>query len=113
MAFIGVTTAHLTAAAFDPPVIPLDRTPHDAGITDYRDVTFISEDGITLGGWYIPSRNGAAVILAHGFGGNRLDLLPKRHCWQTTDMACCSSTSAGMAQVTMLKSPSATTSSAV
>jgi dipeptidyl aminopeptidase/acylaminoacyl peptidase len=75
--FIGVTAAHLTAAAFDPPVIPLNRTPRDAGITDYREVTFTSEDGITLRGWYISSRNGAAVILAHGFGGNRLDLLPE------------------------------------
>jgi dipeptidyl aminopeptidase/acylaminoacyl peptidase len=77
VAFIGVTTAHLAAAAFDPPSIPPDHTPRDAGITDYRDVTFASEDGITLRGWYIPSSNGSAVILAHGFGGNRLDLLPE------------------------------------
>jgi pimeloyl-ACP methyl ester carboxylesterase len=75
--FIAVTTAHLTATAFDPPVISLDRTPRDVGITDYRDVAFTSEDGVTLRGWYIPSSNGAAVILAHGFGGNRLDLLPE------------------------------------
>jgi pimeloyl-ACP methyl ester carboxylesterase len=32
-------------------------------------------DGIELYGWYIPSQNGAAVILIHGYGGNRVDTL--------------------------------------
>jgi pimeloyl-ACP methyl ester carboxylesterase len=47
------------------------RTPRDWG-APYRDVTFPGGDGVTLAGWYCPSTNGAAVILLHGHGGNRL-----------------------------------------
>jgi hypothetical protein len=45
-------------------------SPADLGL-DYTDVTFLTEDGLTLHGWYIPSTNRAAVILAHAFNGNR------------------------------------------
>ena len=37
----------------------------------YRSVTFAASDGLKLSGWYVPSRNGAAVILVHGGGGDR------------------------------------------
>jgi fermentation-respiration switch protein FrsA (DUF1100 family) len=60
-----------------PPHTPVDRTPRDVGITTYQDVTFTASDGITLRGWYIPSQNGAAVILAHGYVDNRQFLLPE------------------------------------
>lgn len=35
---------------------------------------FNEQDNIYLSGWYIPSKNHAAIILLHGFGGNRLDM---------------------------------------
>ncbi len=35
-------------------------------------VTFESENGIRLAGWYTPPKNGAVIILLHGYGGNRL-----------------------------------------
>ncbi|MBI9045285.1 MAG: alpha/beta fold hydrolase [Anaerolineaceae bacterium] len=35
---------------------------------------FNEQDNIYLSGWYIPSNNQAAIILLHGFGGNRLDM---------------------------------------
>lgn len=38
----------------------------------YEDVQLVSSDGVSLSGWYVPPRNGAAVILIHGSGGNRL-----------------------------------------
>lgn len=38
-------------------------------------VTFRSADGVTLQGWYVPSRNRAAVVLVHGAAENRLWLL--------------------------------------
>jgi fermentation-respiration switch protein FrsA (DUF1100 family) len=47
------------------------ETPGDRGLV-YRDVAFSSTDGITLRGWYLPSRNGAAIIAGHGIGGSRL-----------------------------------------
>lgn len=37
----------------------------------YEDVTLRTADGVQLSGWYIPSQNGAAVILLHGYGGDR------------------------------------------
>jgi uncharacterized protein len=39
--------------------------------TEYRSVSFRSADGLRLSGWYRRSRNGAAVILVHGGGGDR------------------------------------------
>jgi pimeloyl-ACP methyl ester carboxylesterase len=50
------------------------RTPADLGVT-YDNVTITSSDGVRLSGWYIPSRNGAAVILLHGHSGNRLAVM--------------------------------------
>lgn len=46
-------------------------TPKDWGM-DYEGVQFSGGGGVTLDGWYIPSRNGAAVVLLHGHSGNRL-----------------------------------------
>ncbi|HEX5917863.1 MAG TPA: CocE/NonD family hydrolase [Nocardioides sp.] len=40
--------------------------------TGFGEVTFESSDGLTLSGWYSPSRNRAAVILVNSAGGDRL-----------------------------------------
>ena len=37
----------------------------------YQNIDFESSDGLRLSGWYAPSRNGAAVVLVHGGGGDR------------------------------------------
>ena len=50
------------------------QTPADRGI-DYEEVSFLTTDGLTLRGWYIPSQNGAAVILAHSIASNRVGML--------------------------------------
>jgi len=41
----------------------------------YEDVAFQTGDGETIRGWYVPSRNGAAVMLLHGSGGARTRVL--------------------------------------
>ena len=55
------------------------RRPRDAcrvhGLA-YEDVTFSTADGVALSGWYVPSRNGAAVVLLHGAGSTRSAVLP-------------------------------------
>ncbi len=38
---------------------------------EVEEVTFSSEDGLRMAGWYSPPENGALVILLHGYGGNR------------------------------------------
>jgi pimeloyl-ACP methyl ester carboxylesterase len=43
---------------------------------DFKDVSFPSRDGVMLSGWFMPSRNGGTVVLTHGIGGNRLDVMP-------------------------------------
>ena len=42
-------------------------------------VSFLSQDGITLYAWYIPTQGPAlgTIILAHGIDGNRSDMLPR------------------------------------
>ena len=49
-------------------------TPADRGLA-YRDVEFATGDGVTLSGWYVPSRTGAAVALLHGAGSTRSAVL--------------------------------------
>ena len=49
---------------------PIFETPSDVGM-DYRDVQVTSADGLDLAGWWIPSRNGAALIVQHGYKTNR------------------------------------------
>ena len=69
--------APLTVAVYATrvPVTPLSgRTPADMGLS-YRDVTMTTRDGIALSGWYLPSRNGAAVVVLHGSGSNRSNML--------------------------------------
>ncbi|GEM_PF-969841 len=40
-----------------------------------EEVTFMSEDGLRIAGWFISPQNGATVILLHGYGGNRTHML--------------------------------------
>ncbi|WP_374685835.1 alpha/beta hydrolase [Promineifilum sp.] len=47
------------------------RSPEAWG-APFHDVVFTGGGGVELSGWYVPSRNGAAVVLVHGHGGNRL-----------------------------------------
>ncbi len=46
------------------------ETPADRGLA-YRDVAFSASDGLTLRGWYLPTQNGAAIIVGHGYGAYR------------------------------------------
>ncbi|MBI3165605.1 MAG: hypothetical protein IPG44_08570 [Anaerolineales bacterium] len=49
-------------------------TPADFG-AEFETVTLQTKDGFNLYGWHIPSTNGAAVILLHGYGGDRASML--------------------------------------
>lgn len=57
------------------PPIPLgSETPADRGL-EADVVTFPAADGVRLAGWYVPGRNGAAVVLLHGAGSTRTAVL--------------------------------------
>lgn len=60
-----------------PPRILSSLTPKDLQL-DYEKVSFKTGDGLTLKGWFIPSRKATkkAVILLHGYPADKGDILP-------------------------------------
>jgi pimeloyl-ACP methyl ester carboxylesterase len=59
---------------------PLNRSiccqsPRDFGV-GYENITFSTSDGLALSGWYVPSTNGAVVILLHSYYADRRQVLP-------------------------------------
>ncbi len=68
-----IEVLYVEGATRPAPSPPCCITPGDLGLS-YESVTFTS-DGIKFAGWYIPSRNRAAVILLHGYGNNRAMML--------------------------------------
>ena len=69
--FVGFFVVFPTLFAVDllaKPRAPIDQAA--LGVQHAR-VTFPADDGIRLSGWYVPSRNGAAIVLVHGGGGDR------------------------------------------
>lgn len=53
------------------------RAQAPADLPGLRPVELTTGDGLRLRGWYLPSGNGAAVVLAHGLAQTRADLLPE------------------------------------
>ncbi len=51
-----------------------ESTPADRGLS-FVDAEFVTVDGVTLSGWYLPSTNGAAVVLLHGASSTRTAVL--------------------------------------
>ena len=59
------------------PQVPLgEGTPSDRGLA-YSDAAMTTDDGVRLSGWWVPSRNGAGVVLLHGAGSTRTATLPQ------------------------------------
>jgi hypothetical protein len=69
----------------------------------YEDVTFTTGDGLKLVGWYVPSKNGAAVISFPG----RKSLRSPRGCSRSTATACSSSIAAARARARATRTSSA------
>ncbi len=70
---LGIWLPYGAARAFLRPVRqPIDRTPAAWGLA-YDEVMFLTVDGLRLRGWYVPSGNGATIILLHGKDDSRLD----------------------------------------
>jgi uncharacterized protein len=74
--FVFVLAPVATAIAVsNPPPSPVGTaTPGDRGFP-YEDVELVTSDGLRLSGWYIPSRNTAAVAMVHDAGASRWSLL--------------------------------------
>jgi dienelactone hydrolase len=75
LAFALVFPSWPAVYATNVPRPPLgSATPRQYDIA-FRDVAFPTPDGVRLAGWYVPSRTGAAVVLLHGAGSTRDDVL--------------------------------------
>lgn len=61
---------------FFPKRAPIELPAQASGLAGALDVRF-DAGPVTLRGWYAPSKNGAAVVLTHGAGANRAQLLPE------------------------------------
>jgi dipeptidyl aminopeptidase/acylaminoacyl peptidase len=61
---------------FHQPRAKVDTASAQQAIGQLRDVTFTTNGGV-LHGWYAPGTQRAAVLLLHGTGGSRQDLLPE------------------------------------
>jgi len=62
-----------------PPKFISTITPRDLGL-DFEEVTFVTKEGITLRGWFIPSategKTPPTIILLHGYPADKGDILP-------------------------------------
>ncbi|HSJ45554.1 MAG TPA: alpha/beta fold hydrolase [Euzebyales bacterium] len=72
--FVAVPLTTAVMVTNVPPIEVHSQTPADRGVA-YEDVTFMTADGVRLSAWYVPSRNGAAVVLRHGATSTRSDTL--------------------------------------
>jgi pimeloyl-ACP methyl ester carboxylesterase len=61
-------------AATNVPRPDLSATPASRGLA-YETVTVMTDDGVRLAGWYVPSTNRAAVVLLHGASSTRSNVL--------------------------------------
>jgi dienelactone hydrolase len=75
LVFYGLIPAFGVYHTTHPTRVPVVGSPADLGMANYEDVTLSAAEGITLRGWYIPSRNGAAIIAVHGADANRSQML--------------------------------------
>jgi hypothetical protein len=53
------------------PSIRRSRSGKTANAPRYDEIRIATSDGRRLAAWYVPSRNGAAVLVGHGSGGSR------------------------------------------
>lgn len=75
----GLKLSHVSAMSLVHPIkSSYTKTPDEYGIANWRNVDFMTPDGLLLSGWYIPpskKADGATIIFTHGFKGNREDYL--------------------------------------
>lgn len=65
-------------ALMNPPRSFATQTPADFGMATYENVQLVTEDGLTLQGWFVPpasQADGAVLIYVHGLASNRSLLL--------------------------------------
>jgi uncharacterized protein len=62
--------------SFDPPRMTVESATARQALSELREITLPSDERV-LAGWYVPGTTRAAVVMIHGFGGSRQELLPE------------------------------------
>lgn len=75
VSFVAWTLTPPLLATNVPPIEPGSLDPSDVGL-DAEGVRFAAGDGTRLFGWFVPSENGAAVVVRHGAGSTASTTLP-------------------------------------
>jgi pimeloyl-ACP methyl ester carboxylesterase len=83
LAFVVYPVAVAVYATAQPPAELGTDSPADRDL-EHDDVTLSTDDGVELSGWYLPTHNGAAVVLLHGASSTRTAVL--RHAEVLHDM---------------------------
>jgi dipeptidyl aminopeptidase/acylaminoacyl peptidase len=76
---IGARAARGELASIGPTRHSVPRPAGEAWLAAARDVSLQTSKGVVLRGWLLDSANGAAVMLVHGSGNDRTQLLPEAH----------------------------------
>lgn len=75
--FVLAATVSIVAPAVAGTAVPsteITSTPSALGL-EYDSVTLTTADGVVLAAWYLPGTNGAGVVMMHGAGSTRSDVL--------------------------------------
>jgi len=76
--FIGggmmLSNAYRTVIRTTAPAPFIVTVPDNLGF-QVEEVTFLTHDGFTISGWFVPPENGATVLLLHGYGGTRKHMI--------------------------------------
>ncbi|MFN2115647.1 MAG: alpha/beta hydrolase [Anaerolineae bacterium] len=75
-AYVGLEAWSASDTVVHPERKPIDRSLSEFGISA-EDVEFVTTDGLTLRGWFVPpsGANGAVVMTQPGYGGNRTSVI--------------------------------------
>ena len=74
LAVVVAVVVGVSVAVTNVPRPPVGATP-DTRELAYAEVSVTTDDGVRLAGWYVASTNRAAVVLLHGAGSTRSDVL--------------------------------------
>jgi pimeloyl-ACP methyl ester carboxylesterase len=76
-AVIAVSGARGAFIDLKPPRRPVPALSQRPDLAGFEDVAFVTGDGIGLRGWWKPPENGGVVVLTHGWGDSREQMIPQ------------------------------------
>ncbi len=74
---VPVRSALLARADLHPTRQPVRSLQGRADLAGFQPVAFSAADGVGIRGWWLPPRNGSAIILVHGWGESREQMVPQ------------------------------------